>query len=141
MPHGQGARKLVARLPVAVFGIYALSVAAVAQKSGEKPIEMPPTTPVMSPAELAGKVPAPRPDDVKSLDAIISAAYAVISGPAGTRDWDRFRSIFLPQARFTEVGKAPDGSTIIISWNVDEFIRERRYGFRQGCLLRKRHCQ
>jgi hypothetical protein len=30
------------------------------------------------------------------------AIYDVISGPAGGRDWSRFRSIVLPQARFTE---------------------------------------
>jgi hypothetical protein len=48
----------------------------------------------------------------------------VISGPAGGRDWKRFRSIFLPQARFTQTGKGPDGVTFVISWSVDEFIRD-----------------
>ena len=38
--------------------------------------------------------------DVESIDAIISAAYDVISGPAGSpRDWDRERSLFFPGAR------------------------------------------
>lgn len=38
--------------------------------------------------------------DVASIDAIIAAAYDVISGPAGKkRDWDRERSLFLPAAR------------------------------------------
>lgn len=38
--------------------------------------------------------------DVSSIDAIINAAYDVISGPAGKkRDWDRERSLFLPGAR------------------------------------------
>jgi hypothetical protein len=64
---------------------------------------------MMTPADVAAKVPTPRPDDVKSLDAIINAAYEAISGPAGTRDWNRFRSIFLPQARFTEVGRGTTG--------------------------------
>ena len=40
------------------------------------------------------------PDDVSSIDAIIAAAYDVISGPAGKkRDWDRERSLFVPGAR------------------------------------------
>ena len=40
------------------------------------------------------------PDDVSSIDAIIKAAYEVISGPAGKRrDWDRERSLFFPGAR------------------------------------------
>jgi hypothetical protein len=38
--------------------------------------------------------------DVESIDAIIGAAYDVISGPAGKeRDWDRERSLFIPGAR------------------------------------------
>jgi hypothetical protein len=38
--------------------------------------------------------------DVASLDAIIATLYAAISGPAGTpRNWDRFRSLFVPDAR------------------------------------------
>ena len=43
---------------------------------------------------------AAEPKDVASQDAIISALYDVISGPAcQTRDWDRFRSLFAPGAR------------------------------------------
>jgi hypothetical protein len=38
--------------------------------------------------------------DVKSIDAILHALYDVISGPAGQqRDWNRFRSFFVPGAR------------------------------------------
>lgn len=94
------------------------------QKTEATPPQMPPGLPMFSPADLAAKVPAPKADDVKSLDAIMHAAYASISGPAGPRDWDRFRSLFLPQARFTQVGENPDGSKFVISWGVDEFIRD-----------------
>jgi hypothetical protein len=124
MPHGEGVRRLVIKLAIAAEFL-ALGVAAVAQKSEPAPSAPPSlSVPILSAADLATKVPAPKPDDVKSLDAIIAAAYSVISGPAGTRDWDRFRSIFLPQARFTQVDKAPDGSTIVISWGVEEFIHD-----------------
>jgi hypothetical protein len=38
--------------------------------------------------------------DVESVDALMAALYDVISGPAGKpRDWDRFRSLFLPDGR------------------------------------------
>jgi len=55
--------------------------------------------------------PSANPADVNSIDAIISAAYDVISGPAGKkRDWDRERSLFTPGARLiptaTVAGKA-----------------------------------
>ena len=40
------------------------------------------------------------PSDFSSIDAIIKAAYDVISGPAGKkRDWDRERSLFFSGAR------------------------------------------
>jgi hypothetical protein len=40
------------------------------------------------------------PDDVSSIDALINAAYDVISGPAGRpRDWERERALFFPGAR------------------------------------------
>ncbi len=93
-----------------------------AEKS--KQADMPSNLPILSAAELAAKVPTPKPGDVKSIDAIMKAAYESISGPAGPRDWDRFRSLFLPQARFTQVGKKPDGSAFVISWSEEEFIRD-----------------
>jgi hypothetical protein len=38
--------------------------------------------------------------DVSSIDAIINAAYRLISGPAGEpRDWERERALFYPGAR------------------------------------------
>ena len=38
-------------------------------------------------------------DDTSSIDAIIDAAYDVISGPAGKpRDWERERALFFPGA-------------------------------------------
>jgi hypothetical protein len=40
------------------------------------------------------------PSDVESIDAIIAAAYDVISGAAGKkRDWERERSLFISGAR------------------------------------------
>ena len=37
--------------------------------------------------------------DVESIDAIIKATYAVLSGPAGPKDWARERFIMHPAAR------------------------------------------
>jgi hypothetical protein len=112
-------------IPLSVFCSLLMMALAVAQRSeSAAPPQMPPGLPMFSPADLAAKVPAPKPEDVKSIDAIMHAAYDSISGPAGPRDWSRFRSLFLPQARFTQVGEAPDGSKFVISWGVEEFIRD-----------------
>jgi hypothetical protein len=49
---------------------------------------------------------SPNPTDVESIDAIITAAYKLISGPAGQkRDWARIRSLFLPGARMIPVNR------------------------------------
>jgi hypothetical protein len=50
------------------------------------------------------------PADVGSIDAIVAAVYDVISGPAGeARDWDRWRSLFIPEARLIPTGVNPNG--------------------------------
>jgi hypothetical protein len=44
--------------------------------------------------------PVAKPADVKSPEAILNAVYDVISGGKGqTRDWNRMRSLFIPDAR------------------------------------------
>jgi hypothetical protein len=54
--------------------------------------------------QAATPQPAAKPADVASPDAILAATYDVISGPAGQqRDWDRFRSLFVPGARLIPV--------------------------------------
>src|SRR6267142_1073527 len=41
-----------------------------------------------------------RPSDVDTVDHLVTSLYDVISGSAGKpRDWDRFRSLFLPDGR------------------------------------------
>jgi hypothetical protein len=55
--------------------------------------------------------PAAKPADVASPDAILAATYDVISGPAGQkRDWERFRSLFVPGARLIPAVPKKDGS-------------------------------
>jgi len=66
---------------------------------------------LVSPAAAQERVPEARAADVASEDAIIAALYDVISGPAGQkRDWDRFRSLFVPGARLIPTGKRADGT-------------------------------
>lgn len=47
-------------------------------------------------------------EDVATLDGIVSALYASISGPAGPRNWARFSSLFLPGAILMNAGPRPD---------------------------------
>jgi hypothetical protein len=51
-----------------------------------------------------------RATDVSSPKAILTAAYDVISGPAGKkRDWNRFRSLFASGARLVPVSPMKEG--------------------------------
>ena len=56
--------------------------------------------------------PVANPADVATIDAIITAAYDVISGPAGQkRDWDRDRSLLIPGARLIPTAAEPGGES------------------------------
>lgn len=63
--------------------------------------------PAAPPAASAPPAVSARPGDVDTVDHIIAAVYDVISGPAGQRDWDRFRSLYYPGARM--IPTRPDG--------------------------------
>jgi len=73
--------------------------------------------------DLASQVPAPKKEDVGTMDGILRAMYDSISGPAGDRDWNRFRSLFVPQVRFTQTGKKPDGTVFVNPMSEEDFIR------------------
>ncbi len=70
--------------------------------------------------------PYPRREDVESVDAILGALHDVISGPAETpRDWDRFRSLFAPDARLIRVIDSPrqPGGAEMEPMDLDTFIQ------------------
>jgi hypothetical protein len=66
------------------------------------------------------------PRDVESIDAIVSAAYDVISGPAGKkRDWDRERSLFYPGARLIPTASVPGRNDVALEpqvLDVEDYI-------------------
>ena len=50
--------------------------------------------------------------DVSSPEALVAAVYDVISGQAGQkRNWDRMRTLFVPDARMIPTGKRPTGES------------------------------
>jgi hypothetical protein len=57
------------------------------------------------------EIAAADPSDVNSIDALIKATYQVISGPAGPRNWDRFYSLFLPEAQMGAIKMSPQGQS------------------------------
>lgn len=79
---------------------------------------------VAVPVDTGGLVPRPRLEDVATPHATVQAIYDVISGEAGEkRDWNRFRSLFHPNAQMIPTGK--DAATGEIRARVvtpDEYI-------------------
>jgi hypothetical protein len=60
--------------------------------------------------------PKTNPGDVESIDAIITATYEVISGPAGAkRNWDRERSLFVPGAILVPTATVPGKTNVALS--------------------------
>ncbi|MFW6206585.1 MAG: serine hydrolase [Gemmatimonadota bacterium] len=74
----------------------------------------------------------PIPGDVASPEAVVQAVYECISGPAERdepRDWDRLRSLFLPNARLVLARwQSPEGDNeeVLRAWDVEEFIEAAR---------------
>jgi hypothetical protein len=75
------------------------------------------------PVTPAPAAPAAKQEDVASPDAIIAAAYDVISGPAGQkRDWDRMRSLFDPGARLIRTAPKKEGGMSATSFSLQDYI-------------------
>ena len=91
-----------------LFVLALSSVSAIAQSPNPAPTPAP--TPLVG--SIAGHPgwPTAKPEDVSSPEAILAAVYNVISGPKGQpRDWDRMRSLFLPDARLIPATNVPAG--------------------------------
>jgi hypothetical protein len=76
-----------------------------------------------------------RADGLDTPDAVVAALYDVLSGPAERvreRDWDLFRDLALPGARFI-ICRWPDGTGQPVpdlrEWDVEGFIADARIAY------------
>ena len=74
------------------------------------------------------------PADAATIDSIIKATYDSISGKTGEkRDWNRFRSLFHPDARLIPSGKNPQtGIVAAQAFTPDEYIERSEKILEQG---------
>src|SRR6266853_2385369 len=80
--------------------------------------------PTTAPAQQTTPAPpAPSAADVATMDSTIAAVYDVISGPAGKRNWDRFRSLFAPGARLIANGVRPTGEAVSRVMTVEDYAQ------------------
>jgi hypothetical protein len=82
--------------------------------------------------DQSAAIPEPRIEDVESIDAIITAVYDVISGPASEeRDWDRFLSLFVPDARLIPTAVTPDGDVSVRALSPQDYAGRAAEFFKQ----------
>jgi hypothetical protein len=89
--------------PAIVATVFAASPPSVvhAQQAGASPSEHHVVVPTLTPL----------PEDVGTIDGIIAAYYAVITGPPGQpRQWGRDRTLYWPGLRFFSAGVRRDGT-------------------------------
>src|SRR5579859_230437 len=68
--------------------------------------------------------PMVRQSDVATLDAIVHALYETVSGAVGQpRDWDRFRSLFLPGGRLMPIVSMGGEKASVRLLSTEDFIQ------------------
>jgi hypothetical protein len=64
-------------------------------------------------------------DDLSTIDGLMKTVYETISGPAGPRDWDRERQLFLPGAAIMPAGRGPAGANPGVIFDIEGYIASR----------------
>jgi hypothetical protein len=77
--------------------------------------------------------PQVRAADTDSIDSITKAVYDVISGPAGPRDWARFRSLFADGARLIAI-RITAGRPAPSVMTVDDYAKNAGANFEKNAF-------
>jgi hypothetical protein len=87
--------------------------------------------PILVAATLAA--PVAHAADTDSIESLTKALYEVISGPAGPRDWARFRSLFADGARLI-VMRVTAGRSAPSVMTVDDYARNAGASFEKNAF-------
>lgn len=80
--------------------------------------------------------PKARAEDVGSIDAIMSAFYKVPAGnPGEPRDWDRYRSLFTPDARMVPARSDDKGGAMAMYVSIGQYIDMNQKYFEKGGFM------
>jgi hypothetical protein len=92
--------------------------------AGHPPIPLP---------KPAADWPKAKADDVGSIDAILKAFYEAPAGaPGQARDWDRYRSLFVPDARMIPARPGTEGASGAYYLPVSDYIEANKKYFEKG---------
>jgi hypothetical protein len=75
--------------------------------------------------------PLARPADTDSIESVVKAVYEVISGPAGSRDWTRFRSLFAEGGRLIAM-RTTAGTTVPSLMTPDDYVQRTTPNFEKN---------
>ncbi len=107
----------VITITIRFLSLIAITAALIITAKAQTPMPSP------SPAQTTTAPPAANPADVATIDSTIAALYDVISGPAGIRNWDRFRSLFIPGARLIPTAPRPTGEVGARVLTVEDYVQ------------------
>ncbi|HEX7721545.1 MAG TPA: hypothetical protein VF397_05265 [Pyrinomonadaceae bacterium] len=124
-------RMIVRQRSLTAIAFQLMVAAAILLFALDTQAQTPTPTPQASPAQTVAAVPPANPADVATMDAIVASLYDVISGPPGARNWDRFRSLFVPGARLIPTGARPTGEVGSRVMTVEDYAQ------RSGPFLEK----
>jgi hypothetical protein len=79
----------------------------------------------------AALLPTVRAADGDSIESVMRAVYETISGPAGQRDWGRFRSLFVTGAKLVSMRTTADG-TMPVVMTVEDYITRAGANFEKS---------
>ena len=82
-----------------------------------------------APSQTPASSPPANPADVTTIESTVAALYDVISGPAGKRNWDRFRSLFIPGARLIPTGRRQNGEVGSRVLTVEDYVQRAGTAF------------
>jgi len=116
-------RKFTPRLFAEVASLFVVLMFAALTAMSQTEKLMPAPTPTPDSRASQGPASAASTADAATIDSTISALYDVISGPAGKRNWDRFRSLFAPGARLIANGTRPTGEIVSRVMTADEYAQ------------------
>lgn len=71
-------------------------------------------------------------NDDAAIGDVIDGMYAMISGPAGPRDWDRQAELFHPDARQMRTGVGDHGKAWIVIMGLEQYRRDTQPFFDTG---------
>lgn len=138
-------------MKLATAGMYLMTCVAMAGL-GQPPA--PPTTPTTPPASEPAQMdhpkvshptlpvlnadawPKAKAEDVSSTEAIVAAYYASTSGkPGQARDWDRFKSLFHPEARLIAARGIAEGGAAAIILNPTDYVEQNKKYFEKAGFI------